>query len=306
MEWQQIIGFYHTAKLESFTRAAEITLRTQSALSQQVKLLEEEIGCLLFERIGRKKVLLTSAGKRFFVFAQSILNEYDYLIEDIHDIKGSPKGSLKIAAPFTTLYHLTPKKLKQYIKRFPHVELTILDRTQRDAINLLKTGDIDFGLILESRAPKDLALHRWKRVETVLMIPTKHPLAAMRRVTLKQIAQHPLIFPPKNFLYPHRQGIEDIFQKEGVTYHRIMESSNVELSSLYVEMGIGISFATIVKDLPAIKKRNIRFLPLRHYFKPDHIALATKKGRILPPYKKAFMNGLLRNAFSDTLKKHVQ
>ena len=72
MEWQRIIGFYHVTKLGSFTKAAEATFRTQSAISQQIKNLEEELGCQLLERIGKKKVRLTSAGEKFFIFSESI------------------------------------------------------------------------------------------------------------------------------------------------------------------------------------------------------------------------------------------
>ena len=56
MEWQQILGFYHVAKLKSFTRAAEATYRTQSALTQQIKSLEAELDCQLFERVGKRKI----------------------------------------------------------------------------------------------------------------------------------------------------------------------------------------------------------------------------------------------------------
>ena len=69
MEWQQIIGFYQTAKLGSFTKAARVTFRTQSAISQQIKNLEEEFGCRLFERIGkrniRRQAILKVFGNRF-------------------------------------------------------------------------------------------------------------------------------------------------------------------------------------------------------------------------------------------------
>lgn len=303
MEWQQIIGFYHTARLGSFTKAAAITLRTQSALSQQVKLLEDEMGCQLFERIGRRTLLLTEAGKRFFTFAQSVLKECDYLREDINGIKGLPKGQVKIAAPFTTLYHLMPEKLKRYRKRFPHVELTILDRNQREVIALTRDGDIDCGLILESVAPKDLSSFRWKKVETVLLTHLTHPLARVKRVTMQQIVQYPLIVPPLNVQYPYRETLEKIFQKTGLDFHIIMESSNIELSSRYVEMGIGISFATVVKNLPTLKKRNIRCIPLRRYFKPDHIALILKKDKILPPYKRAFIQSLTGKSFEG---RHAQ
>ena len=287
MEWQQIIGFNHVAKLGSFTKAANATFRTQSAISQQIKNLEEELGCQLLERIGKRNVRLTSAGERFFTFSETILERYDSLAEELNELKGLQIGHLRMAAPFTTLYHLIPIAIKGYINIFPNVELTILDRSQQDILDLIKNGDIDFGLVLESNVQADLTALRWKKVRTVLMIPISHPLAKVKRVTLKQIGKFPLILPPTNFKY--RSNLEKRFQKLGIDYHIIMESSNVELSSLYVEMGLGVSFATIVEDLPELKKRRFEFLPMDHLFKPDYIVVVIRKDKTLISYKNAFI-----------------
>jgi DNA-binding transcriptional LysR family regulator len=290
MEWQQVIGFYQTAKLGSFTKAAEATFRTQSALSQQIKALERELDCHLFERIGKRKLRLTSAGERFLRFAESILESYDSLREDLNELKGFKKGRLRIAAPFTTLYHLFPEILKEYTERFPQVELTILDRSQQTVIELVKSGDIDFGLVLESEVPGDLTLIRWKRVETVLMIPPGHPLAEANRLTLKKLAKYPLILPPKDLRFTCRRMLEERFQKLGLDYQIVMESSNVELTSRYVEMGLGVSFATVVMDLPALKERKLEFLPMDQLFKPDYIAAVMRKDKTLASYKSSFLN----------------
>jgi len=292
MEWQQIIGFYYVSKLRSFTKAANATFRTQSAISQQIKSLEEELGCQLLERIGKRKLRLTSAGERFFKFSESILEKYNSLTEEINEIKGLQMGHLRMAAPFTTLYHLFPLALKSYIKQFPNVELSILDRSQQDILDLIKNGDIDLGLVLESNVKTDFTALRWKKVRTVVMTPIGHPLAKVKRVTLKQIGKYPLILPPKNIKY--RSNIEERFQKIGVDYHIIMESSNVELSSLYVEMGLGISFATVVKDLPELKKRKLAFLPMDHLFKPDYIVVVMRKNKTLISYKNAFIKILFK------------
>ena len=290
MEWQQIIGFYQVAKLGSFTKAAEATLRTQSALSQQIKALEVELDCQLFERIGKRKLRLTFAGERFLRFAESILENYDSLRDDLNGIKGFQKGRLKLAAPFTTLYHLFPRVLKEYAKRFPQVELTILDRSQQTVIELVRSGDIDFGFTVESEVPGDLATLRWKKVETALMTPIDHPLARGKRLTLRQIAKYPLILPPKDLRFTCRRMLEERFQKLGLDYQIVMESSNVELTSLYVEMGLGISFATVVRDLPALKERNLEFLPMDQLFKPDYIVAVMRKDKILRSYKSSFIN----------------
>jgi DNA-binding transcriptional LysR family regulator len=290
MEWQQIIGFYQVAKLGSFTKAGDATFRTQSALSQQIKALEQELDCHLFERIGKRKLRLTSAGERFFEFAEAILEKYECLKEDLSELQGLQKGRLRIAAPFTTLYHLVPEKLKEYISQFPHVELTILDRSQQVVIELVRHGDIDLGFTLESEVPKDLALLRWKEVETVLMVQVGHPLAEAGRVTLSHIAKYPLILPPKDLRFTCRRILEERFQKLGLNFQIVMESSNVELTSLYVEMGLGVSFATVVRDLPALKKRNLAFIPMNTLLKPDFIAVVMRRDKVLTSYKSAFIN----------------
>jgi DNA-binding transcriptional LysR family regulator len=288
MEWQQIIGFYHTAKLGSFTKAAEASFRTQSAISQQIKNLEDEFGCRFFERIGKRNLRLTSAGRRFLRFSETVLENFDSLVEEFQDFKDSKRGNLRIAAPFTTLFHLVPSSLKRYAEQFPNVELTILDRSQQDILELVKNGEIDFGFLLESNAYKDLIVFRWKKVQTVLMTPLNHPLTKVKKITLKHIAKYPLILPPVNLKY--RSNLEERFQKQGVDCRIIMESSNVELSALYVEMGLGISFATVVTDLPDLKQRELRFLSMDHLFKPDYIAVVMRKGKTLLSFKHAFIS----------------
>ena len=292
MEWQQIVGFYHAARLRSFTKAGEATFRTQSALSQQIKLLEEELDCQLFERIGKRKLNLTLAGERFFKFSEMVLDQHERLKEELTEFKGACKGRLKVAAPFTTLYHLFPDKLRDYVGRFPGVEVTLLDRPQERVLELVRDGEIDFGFALESVVPKDLVTIRWKKVETVLMVPTGHPLAAAKRVSLKQLSRYPLIVPPRGLKHSGRAALDKHLTKLGLDCRVVMESSNVELSSVYVEIGLGISLATVVRDLPGLKKRNLEFLSVDRYFKPDHIALVMRKGKMVASYKNAFVSML--------------
>lgn len=292
MEWQQLVGFHQVAKLGSFTKAAEATFRTQSALSQQIKALEEEFGCPLLERIGKKKLRLTTAGERFLNFCTAVLGNYQHLQEELNEIKGLKKGHLRLAAPFTTLYHLFRDLLPAYIGKYPQVQLSILDRSQESVLELVKAGDLDFGLTLESAAPKDLVSRRWRRVEKVLLTPPDHPLAGLKRPTMEEIAKYPLILPPPSLRYTGRRILEDYFRELGLTYHVIMESSNVELSSLYVEMGLGISFATVALELPLPERRNLAFIPLNHYFPPDYIAVIMRRDKVLAPYKQAFLEML--------------
>ena len=292
MEWQQLLGFYQVARLGSFTKAAQATFRSQSALSQQIKALEEEFECPLLERIGKRRLRLTPAGEIFFGFAEATLQSLTRFKEELNEFKGLHKGSLRLAAPFTTLFHLFRWVIKEYVAEFPQVRLTILDRSQEAVIELVKAGDIDFGVALESMVPKDLRGARWQPVEMFLMVPKGHSLTRVKRLTMKQLAAYPLILPPRQAGSQGGVTMEDHLRKAGVDYHIILESSNVELSSLYVELGLGISFATMVRDLPGPQSRNLDFIPLRHYFKPDHIAIVMRKDKSLPAYKSAFLEML--------------
>lgn len=292
MEWQQIIGFYQVAKLKSFTRAAEATFRTQSALTQQIKSLEREFDCRFFDRIGKRQVVLTAVGERFYRFAESLFLDFNQLREDISEQKQLKKGQLRVAAPFTTLYHLLPEIVKKYARQYPWVELSLFDRSQREVVDLVKRGDVDLGIALESNVPRELKKRRWKAIEPVLLLSRGHPLSAVKEVSLAKITQYPLILPPKNSGSRHRNKLEELFRKHNLPYTVVMESSNVELSSLYVEMGLGVSFASIVEDLPIFKKRKMKCVSLRHLFAPEHLCIFTRKDKRMTAFQNSFLDML--------------
>lgn len=294
MEWQQIVGFYQVVKLQSFTKAAEATLRSQSALSQQIKALEEEFDCRLIERAGKRSLRLTPQGEIFLHFAELALRGSEDFRESLEAVRENRRGRLRIAAPFTTLYHLLPDAVKLFMSRFPGVELTLLDRPQNMVIDLVRSGDIDFGVTLEKAVPRGLATARWKKVETVVIAPPDHPLCAFKRVSLRQLAKYPLILPPRHLQHAGRMLLEEHFRKLGIDYRVIMESSNVELSALYVELGLGISCASIVRGLPQLAARKLSFLSLGHLFKPEFISLVMRNDKAMAAPVQEFIRLLLQ------------
>lgn len=289
MEWQQIIGFHHTAKLESFTKAANATFRTQSALSQQIKALEKELDCSLFERIGKRNLRLTLAGERFLEFTESLLEKHDRLIDDLNEIKGLQIGRLRISAQFATLYFLLPKIVEKYLRLYPKVELNLLDRPLYDINQLVNSGEIDFGITLESVVPKNLAVIHWKEAGNVLVTPVGHPLTKAKKITLPDIAKYPLILSPKNLKYQIRRFLVNKFEELGIDYKIVMEASTIELGSKYVEMGLGISIVPLGFGLDSVKKRNVELIQVNHLFDKDYISIVMRKDKILQSYKSAFI-----------------
>lgn len=293
MEWQQVMGFHHVAKLGSFTRAAEATYRTQSALTQQIKALETEFDCRLFERIGRRKIVLTPAGERFFRFSESLIGQHSRLVEDLSEFKKLKKGRLRLAAPLTTLYHLFPKTIRKYKRRFPWVEMSLFDMPQKEVTESVRNGDVDYGVAVESLVPGDLDKRAWKKVEPVLLAKSGHPLTKTRGIDLEDIAKFPLILPPKSGDQPYRGRLEGLFAMRGISYNSAMESSNIELSSLYVEMGLGVCFASIVKGLRAFKGKNLKCIPLSHVLAPEYLCVISRKDKYPAALHESFVDMLL-------------
>jgi len=293
MEWQQLLGFYHVAKQGNFTQAAEATSRKPSVLRQQVKALEKKLDCRLLEMIGKQEVRLTRAGEKLYAFCQSMLATWNTCKEELDEIKDLQKGTLRFAAPFTTIYHLLPEALHKYIQQFPQVDLTLLDRSQQSVLALVKSGDIDFGLALESLVPKDLTVLPWLPVETMLVTCKDHPLTKMHPVTLEDIVNYPLILPPRDRLTGGRRSLGDQIRNRGLHYHILIESSNVELSARYVEMDLGISYATIAPGLKHLEDRNLAFISLSRYIPPDYLAVVIRRDKFMAAHKKAFLRLLL-------------
>lgn len=290
MDWHQIEGFYQTAKTGNFTKAAAINHLTQSAISQQISKLEEEMEVYLFERIGKRKRILTTAGELFYNFAESVLMQYEVLQDQLSELKGSHKGRLRIAGPFTSLNQLLPQKLEVYKEQFPWVEYTILDRSQRAALELVNEGEVDFGIMLESIVPPNMQKIRWNKVETVLIVNADHPLNDLPELSLDEIAKYPLILPIKRNEPCKRSEIELLFRNNNLDYHMVMESSSVELNVTYVELGLGISFATVVPTIPALNRTGSKFLSLNKFFEPEYLAVVFRKDKRLQMHQQVFLD----------------
>ena len=138
---------------------------------------------------------LTPAGEKLLDFSRTLLAGYETLKEELHELKGTNQGTLRLAAAFTTLYRLLPEALLVYRRLFPQVDLTLLDRSQAAVLDLVKEGEVDFGLALESLAPKELAARRWQPLVPVLLPPGPSP-GGRQAPQPAEIRRYPLIRRP--------------------------------------------------------------------------------------------------------------
>lgn len=285
MEIQQLKGFFYSARLGSLTRAAEKMSVTQSAVSQQIKSLEEELGVKLFNRYGPRKDL-TSDGKLFFDLITPLIQEIDTLKITFEDLKGNQKGVLTIAATTFMIMNKLPQVIKKFSKEYPHIRLNVLERRWNEIVLLTQTGEIDFGLAPIGDIPSNLNYLKLKPIDRVLITCLNHPLSKKKSVTILDIAQHPMITYEKGLV--SRDVIDRVFEEVNLEVEIVMEATNSETIKRYVELGIGVSIIPRIALLPS-RNRRLEVIPVHRYFGKSQYGVFLRKGKHVTSWAKNFL-----------------
>ncbi len=293
LELSRLISFFHVARLSSISKASEVVCRNQPAVTQQIKALEDEIGCKLFHRIGKRKLVPTQEGKRLQAFVRSLMYEMDCTLDDIRLMGGGEYGQVSIAAPFTTCFQILPAVIKRFNDSFPKVNVSIFDQPQDAAVAMVRDGEADFAIASESVIPRGVHTVLWKRVVPALIVPAGHLFTNRNKITIRDIAGEKLILPPDGRRHPGRLLLEKSAREAGILLDILIESSNVELSSRLVEEGLGVSFATIVEGASLLHGRELDFVPLDHLLPDGNLWIAMRDEDVLRGARAKFLEALM-------------
>jgi DNA-binding transcriptional LysR family regulator len=240
MDIRQLRYFYTVAEEGQITRAAKKLNMAQPPLSQQLKLLEQELGVKLIERTGRK-IELTEAGQVLFKRAENILNKVSETIMEVKEIGEGLRGTLSIGAVKSCLSYL-PDKISSFNERFPLVTFRLWGGDPYYLCEHLKNRNIEIGIIrlIPSETLISFNLIRLDMEPFVFIIPKQwdhNPLKTT--VEMKEIADYPL-------LMWHRttgSGVYEMIMKEcrlfGFTPKILCEGADVTMLLSLVAAGIG-------------------------------------------------------------------
>lgn len=187
----------------SITRAGAKLHLTQSAVSHQLKEIEDRLGTSLFER-ARHELRMTAAGQRVLTSAAVVLDELKRAEEDIATMAGKPSGTVRISTQCYTAYHWLPKLVKKFSAKHPHVVVEIkIDATYR-AIEALLEGGLDVALTNELEENERLHFQPVLKDELVAIMPEEHRLAQRDYLRPQDFAEESLLLPselPKSYFY---------------------------------------------------------------------------------------------------------
>jgi LysR family transcriptional regulator, regulator for metE and metH len=274
------------AREGGITKAANRLHLTQSALSHQLRDVEEKLGTPLFIRLN-KRMLLTQAGERLLNAAPLVLGELRRAEEDIRQIALHREGMLRISTECYTCYHWLPPVLRPFQELFPRVEVRIVTEATRRPLEALLDGRLDLALTSGVARNRKLVFKPLFRDELVVITAPRHRLAARAYVTAKDFAaEHLLVYALPN---------EDltVFQKvlvpANVKPHQV---SRVELTEAIIEMvkaGLGISVMARWAVAPHIAARTLRALPLTARGLHRQWSAAMIRHKATPPYLQKFI-----------------
>lgn len=262
MEFRNLITFLKVAELKNFSKAAEKLGYSQSAVTVQIRQLEQELGIRLFERLG-KGVELTEGGRRFVFYANEILNTADQAAESVRKKAGdAPEeltGALRIGSAESILTALLPGLLMEFHRRFPKVELIVRAADRIDTfLGELKDNCLDLLITLEEKAEYPGMIRTLLREEEIIFIrPGGWEQAGEERVWKKEsLTELPFVLTEKGESYRHE--LERLLAQFDLAVQARLEIGNTETIVHLVEKGFGASFLPRFSARKALERGSVK------------------------------------------------
>lgn len=288
MNFQQLRIVRETVRQRfNLTEAGNVLLTSQSGVSKHIRDLEDELGFEIFVRRGKRLLGLTDPGREVAEVIERILLETQNLEELSSSIAQRACGTLVIATTHTQARYSLPGVIAAFKKDFPDVRLTLKQLSPKDIASVLLEGLADVGVATDTleHNPQILTFpfYSW---EHVVVVPKSHPLACRKRVTLEDIAPHPIITYDEGLT--GRARIDDAFQKASLFVDVAMTALDADVIKAYVELDMGVGIiASMAFD--AERDTNLACIRTPGLFENNTSSIAVRRGKFLRAYVYRFI-----------------
>jgi len=239
--------FCDLVDLQSFSLAAERNFITQSAVSQQIRSLEDKFKRKLLERVrGRREVKLTAAGEVFFRESKKVLAAYAELQESLRGIVGKIGGTVKISCTYSVGLHEMPVKVGEFMSKFPSARIDLEYSRTTKVVRDVMSGAVELGILAFPEAKRGLTIVQMPSDRMVLTLPPDHKLAKRAQIKTKDLNGLPFVLFERDT--PTRKATDKILKAAGVEVSKVAEFDNIETIKRAVEVGFGLA----ILPLPAV------------------------------------------------------
>ena len=239
MEIRNLATFVRIAQLHNFSKAAEQLGYSQSAITMQIKQLEEELNVRLFERIG-KHIRLTQAGDRLLPRAMEVLNAVRRA-QTVSMGQGEISGPLRIGTAKSLLISVLPPVIVEFSRRYLKVEVSTCTGLVEELFCMVRQNDIDLLFFLDKRIDFPEWVKVSERKEEIFFVASAaSPLADRKKIPLDELVEQPFLLTEHGISY--RYAFEQMVAQNGLEVHPFLETGNTDIITRMLLHNMGVSF----------------------------------------------------------------
>lgn len=280
--------FCDLVDLESFSLAAERNFITQSAVSQQIRTLEDKFKRRLLERVrGRREVKLTPAGDVFYQESKKVLAAYEQLQENLRGVVGKIGGTVKVATVYSVGLHELPSKVREFMTKFPAAKIDLeysrTTRVVRDVLN----GNVELGVLAFPEPRRGLTITPMPDDRLVLIAPPDHRFAERKKLKVTDLHGEPFVLFERDV--PTRKAMDKIFKTNGIDVKKVAEFDNIETIKRAVEVGFGLAIVPESAVVESSKAGNLAVIQMAEKYWVRSVGVIHRADRSLSLAAKKFV-----------------
>jgi LysR family cys regulon transcriptional activator len=234
------------------TEAAERLCLVQSAVSQHLARLEQELGTQIFVRKGKRLIALTAAGEEVLAYARKALAIKENILAVGRDHVEEASGVLRIGTTHTQARYVLPPVIRAFRKIFPEVSLQIHQGTPQQLVEMALTDRVDFSICTEELGEHSslnaIPCYRWNRS---LIAPSDHPILQRKPLSLESICEYPII--TYTFGFTGANHMQNTFARAGLQPQVVLSAADTDVIKTYVREGMGIG---LIASMAYTKERD--------------------------------------------------
>ncbi|GAB6141222.1 HTH-type transcriptional regulator CysB [Methylosoma difficile] len=261
------------------SQAAEALHTSQSGISKQIQLLEEELNLHIFKRSGKRLTGVTESGKLILNLSERILREVENIKQVGEEFSKKEAGTLSIAATHTQARYRLPAVVKVFMDRYPEVKLNIHQGNPTQVAELVANGEADIGIATEFISTYEKLLcfpcYQWNRC---VIAPHSHPIFDGQALTLEKITRYPLI--TYDFSITGGSLVNRVFAQAGLEPNVVLTAIDADVIKTYVTLGLGIGLLANLAYDPE-RDTDLALLDASHLFPPSTTYLGIRREAFL-------------------------
>ena len=281
MELRHLAYFVAVAEQLSFSRAAEQLHVAQPAISQQVRVLERDVGAPLFDRVG-KRVSLTEAGRALLPHARQILAAVEAAEHEVREQGSLTRGRASLGAPPTVSTHLLPAQLTRFKHQYPGLEVTLREAGTETLLKLVEDGKLDLAIAVTDVLLPNVEARPYLEESYLLAVSAQHPLSQRKSVRLADLAGEAFILFPEG--YKLREVTITACRRAGFEPKVALDGGAMQSALEFVAAGLGVA---LVPELALGGAENIHALRIADQDLRRSLGIVWRKGHYLSPAARA-------------------